>query len=395
MPARAWDRNGVFVAGATAEFYEPGTTTPRTVYSNAALSVAHPSPLVADARGVFAPVYTSGPVKVVVKDPDGVVLPGGTLDPAFSSPASAASADAIAFDATGEIPETDVQAAIERVQINASALVAGAGWGVTGNAPLLADFGATTLESGAFRFDGTTAGTRPTGWVGTELGAALFLRDTGTSGLMLAADRANGVIWQRQMTASTWGAWLRLTPNTRDQATWNTGTDTTEAQISPAKLRAAMPAVDGTTLTGTFTTTSTTYTAITGLTAQITPKSATSRVRVTFTLSVGASANQPWYLRLTRNGTAIALGDAAGDREQVTMEVTVDSTGSPAMMATYSLTFLDEPASAEALTYGLEVRGANRSASPGTFYLNCTHTDTDAVSHARGISTIIVEEVLQ
>lgn len=240
MPARAWDRNGVFVAGATAEFFDPGTTTPRTVYSNAALSVAHPSPLVADARGVFAPVYTNGPVKVVVKDADGVVLPGGTMDPAFSSPASAASADGIAFDATGDIPETDVQAAIERVQLNAEALVSGAGWGITGNAPLLDNFNSTTLASGAFRFDGTTTGTRPTGWVGSEVGVALFLRDTGSSGLMLAADRANGVIWQRQMGSTTWGAWLRLTPNSFDQATWNTGTDTTEAQISPAKLSAAI-----------------------------------------------------------------------------------------------------------------------------------------------------------
>ena len=44
-------------SGAKAYFYQSGTTTPITTYTTAALSVAHANPVVADANGVFAPIF--------------------------------------------------------------------------------------------------------------------------------------------------------------------------------------------------------------------------------------------------------------------------------------------------------------------------------------------------
>lgn len=41
-------------------FYRPGTTTPITTYTTSALSVPHANPVVADANGVFAPIYIDG-----------------------------------------------------------------------------------------------------------------------------------------------------------------------------------------------------------------------------------------------------------------------------------------------------------------------------------------------
>lgn len=48
---------GSSYASAKAYFYQPGTTTAITTYTTAALSTPHDSPVVADANGVFAPIF--------------------------------------------------------------------------------------------------------------------------------------------------------------------------------------------------------------------------------------------------------------------------------------------------------------------------------------------------
>lgn len=48
---------GVVVPGAKLYFYLSGTSTPVAAYTTPALDVAHASPVVADADGVFAPIY--------------------------------------------------------------------------------------------------------------------------------------------------------------------------------------------------------------------------------------------------------------------------------------------------------------------------------------------------
>lgn len=56
-PSRATDADGLNLSGAKWFFYQTGTTTPQSVYTTSALSVAHASPVVADAGGKFAPIY--------------------------------------------------------------------------------------------------------------------------------------------------------------------------------------------------------------------------------------------------------------------------------------------------------------------------------------------------
>jgi len=51
------DANGVPIVGARAFFYRPGTTTPLTVYKDAALTVAHTAPLFSDGAGRFPAVF--------------------------------------------------------------------------------------------------------------------------------------------------------------------------------------------------------------------------------------------------------------------------------------------------------------------------------------------------
>lgn len=75
------------LAGAKARFYDEGTTNLRTVYADRALTVAHPSPLLADSSGRFAQAFVDGDfsVKVVVTRSNDAT--GYTLDPAPQSEA--------------------------------------------------------------------------------------------------------------------------------------------------------------------------------------------------------------------------------------------------------------------------------------------------------------------
>lgn len=65
-------------AGAKAYFYRAGTTTDQAVYTDAACSVAHAQPVVADANGVFAPIYknpnASHDYRLQLKQSDGTLI---------------------------------------------------------------------------------------------------------------------------------------------------------------------------------------------------------------------------------------------------------------------------------------------------------------------------------
>lgn len=56
-PSRALDPNADPYSGAKWFFYQTGTTTPQSVYTTSDLSVAHASPVVADAGGKFPNIY--------------------------------------------------------------------------------------------------------------------------------------------------------------------------------------------------------------------------------------------------------------------------------------------------------------------------------------------------
>ncbi len=56
-PSRATNSNGFNLDGAKWFFYQTGTTTPQSVYTTAALSVAHSNPVEADAAGKFPPIF--------------------------------------------------------------------------------------------------------------------------------------------------------------------------------------------------------------------------------------------------------------------------------------------------------------------------------------------------
>ena len=136
--------------------------------------------------------------------------------------------------------------------------------------------------------------------------------------------------------------------------------------------------VSTTVTASTFTTTSASFTDITGLSASITPSATSSKVLVIATVNCNISNNSEIIqLRLARGGSAIG-GGADGTLFQ----------DSPVNTRPQNCTmiFLDSPASTSALTYSAQ------TAVPGslwTFYLNRAGN----AANYKGISTITVMEI--
>jgi hypothetical protein len=145
--------------------------------------------------------------------------------------------------------------------------------------------------------------------------------------------------------------------------------------------------VVSTTKDDTFTSSSTSFTDVTGVSVSITPTSSSSQVLVILQLDacnlVGTAA---LHYRLDRAGTAIAIGAAASNRDRVSGSINQSSAAS---MDTQTIVYLDSPATTSATTYKLQARNT----AAGTFYVNRAQTDTDAATTPRGLTTITVCEV--
>lgn len=72
------DLNGRPVAGAKIAFYENETTTLATVYTSAALNVAHPNPVTANAAGMFPSIFAdeAEAFSITIEDADGAPIAG-------------------------------------------------------------------------------------------------------------------------------------------------------------------------------------------------------------------------------------------------------------------------------------------------------------------------------
>jgi hypothetical protein len=110
----AFDENGLPVPAAQAFFFLSGTTTPAVVYTDQAQTIPHPSPLLANAAGVFPLVWSTVELKADVKDPSGASLPGYPVDPVRRSLGQVSAASAVTFSPIGDLTAGNVQAAIEQ-----------------------------------------------------------------------------------------------------------------------------------------------------------------------------------------------------------------------------------------------------------------------------------------
>ena len=144
--------------------------------------------------------------------------------------------------------------------------------------------------------------------------------------------------------------------------------------------------VVSTTKTDTFSMSSTTFTDVTGLSASITPKFATSKILVLATVHIGAGNLVNVYSRLLRDSTVINTGTSAGSRALgFAMLRPADAYTS----TTQTTNFLDSPNTTSATTYKIQIAGN----VPSACYVNRNDNDTDSFNNIRAASTITLMEV--
>lgn len=134
------------------------------------------------------------------------------------------------------------------------------------------------------------------------------------------------------------------------------------------------------TKTDSFSTTSTSFVDVTGLSVSITPTSTASRILVLFNISMSGSTTNDKYANLVRGSTAIAQS-TSGTSANSTF---YGYTSSTAVLNSWAGTFIDSPASTSSTTYKFQVR-----AGSDTAYVNRRGSDTNIGS----ISSITLIEV--
>jgi hypothetical protein len=162
--------------------------------------------------------------------------------------------------------------------------------------------------------------------------------------------------------------------------------DGTDLSIPSSALPAgSVLQVVSTTKSDTFTTSSASFSDVTGLSVTITPTSTSSKIFVSATVNVGHPSASAVSWRLTRGGSAIAVGDAAGSRTSVSSE----SYDGPDYASFTGASTLDSPNTVSATTYTVQLRANSASA----VYVNRSSNDSNSAFASRLASTITVMEV--
>jgi hypothetical protein len=158
--------------------------------------------------------------------------------------------------------------------------------------------------------------------------------------------------------------------------------------------------VVSTTKTDAFSTTSATFTDVTGLSATITPSSATSKILVVSQVTAGvnsSSGDGAIHARMLRDSTVVNVGDAAGsNRVQSAFSfygnIGQSFSGLTGALSSLSnsINFVDSPATTSSVTYKVQVR-VNNGGIVGA--VNRNSQDNDVTHSGRSVSSIILMEV--
>ena len=144
--------------------------------------------------------------------------------------------------------------------------------------------------------------------------------------------------------------------------------------------------VKNATKTDTFTTASTSYADVTGLSISITPTS-TSNFILIWAFVNGMTNGSAGYGQIVRDTTAIGIGDAASNRIRASWGM--HNAGSGNRAGTFGNTWIEQAQSTSATTYKIQVRHENGS---GDIFINRTSNTTDDASCGRYSSSIAVME---
>ena len=141
----------------------------------------------------------------------------------------------------------------------------------------------------------------------------------------------------------------------------------------------------------TFSSSSTSYTDVTGLSVSITPSSASNKILVLVNFNASVTATDYWYAyQILRGATAIHIGDTASSRTVASVGTALlTASGSSNVIDNFSINYLDSPSTTSATTYKLQ----GKVQSGQSFVINRSDSDTDASYGLRTASSITVMEI--
>ena len=164
----------------------------------------------------------------------------------------------------------------------------------------------------------------------------------------------------------------------------------TAAKIADAVSFGKIGQVVSTTLSTVTSTTSDSFSDISGLAVSITPSATSSKVLVFVNLSLGSQAAYSAQLRLMRDSTAICIGTDSGIGGSQVQATFHQKGWSDTAIVNQGMNFLDSPSSTSSISYNVEWRETENT----TLYLNRMYTTSNNVSYPWVASTITAMEVL-
>jgi len=175
-------------------------------------------------------------------------------------------------------------------------------------------------------------------------------------------------------------------------ATFVAGNVLTAAQMNNLRGAFRVLQVVQTVKTDTFSTASTTYVDVTGMSATITPSATSNKVLVIVQTAVSCAGDgaASAYLQLTGGNAGTYIGDAASNRVRTAYGLNGTSVNISGLTYSASIIYLDSPSTTSATTYKLQARNASGALGMN---INRSYTDTDSVAFPRTASSITVMEI--
>ena len=158
------------------------------------------------------------------------------------------------------------------------------------------------------------------------------------------------------------------------------------AAISTGKVLQVKQAVK----TDTFSTNSTSFTDVTGLSVAITPSAISNKIFVMMDVKLGSSANVTGFLKIVRGSTDIYVGDAVSSRQRATYANPDDPSDQFVYQA--SGNFLDSPSTTSATTYKIQIL-SEPVENTGTVVVNTYGEGSNSAASATLASSITVMEI--
>jgi hypothetical protein len=149
----------------------------------------------------------------------------------------------------------------------------------------------------------------------------------------------------------------------------NTGTVLTSASNTGFPAGSVLQVVS-TTKTDFFSTSSVSYVDVTGVSASITPSSASNKILVTITGGCGSSGNPNGFAYgvILRDSTQIGIGDSRGSAQRCSLDLAlgnISGTNIQDYAKPFAFVLLDSPSTTSSVTYKLQVKATVASIGIG------------------------------